>query len=1023
MTNEQELEYLRSILNTGKYYIVRTDIHGNYTYVNDAYIRSFYPDEKGAIIGRNRSERIALSDQKLLKETLEKCLSHIGNSYIVRLRKVLANHETVINEWEFTAINNIESNIVEIQSIGHNVTQEETQKRVIEKQKNEISHLYSALDIIPVSVIVTDTHSSITYVNKAFTEDTGYSSDDVIGKNPKILASGETLSIEYKRMWEELQKGEVFSGRFINQTHLGKKIFHEIRIAPIYSDKQHVGYVSAQHDITELVHRTEEYERLLDLYEDTCRTASVGGWEHKIVEGTIELTAIAKEIFEIDTDYPIPLMNAGMFYKEGFSRNTLYELSMRAIETENSFDEELEIITAKGKERYVRVTGKTEKRNNIVTRLYGSIIDITEQKKAQQKLYRTMEGLRCLIDNNPHGVFTLNTEGYITSANDTVLSMLQISKEIFIGSHYSVYVLPDDREMINEDFFKALKGERKIQEIGIRHPSLEQKYWRISGIPIMINDTVEGIYVIAEDITDKKHNEEQLLKTQQILDAYFNSTGEVIVISDSEYKIIAFNAQAITESTKIFGGEVYPGKNMAEYAQQTGFKEFNNIYNRVLNGETIELDRHWVIDNYEGWRHISYVPVKNMIDTKSEFLVAFVIRDITDRKKLEISLQERTNLLEKVTTLSPVFITVSEVINGNVIYSGRSMFTELGYNIDDIKEIMSKGFVEGSKILIPYDMNIVQDHIKNSQLLMNGDQTKTQFRMKRKNEDIEWVELRTAIFERDMDGKPTKFINAYLFVTEQVTLSKKLKEINEQLEERVTIRTNHLLNSLDTTNSLIELLSHDVRNKLGGIYLQAEMMQLHAEKIQQIRIQSIGNSIVNLVKEIRDLLDDIIESRRLAENGFNVNKQLINLGEIVTMSLSAVHIQAESKNITIHTEEMTDCLNIDIRLFKELFENFLSNAIKFSPTGKHIYIGSFHKENEIVLFVKDEGPGIQPEEFNKLFTRFGKLSARPTAGEKSTGLGLAITKQIAKVLDCRVWCESTFGEGATFYVAIPLHTP
>lgn len=638
MTNEQELEYLRSILNTGKYYIVRTDIHGNYTYVNDAYIRSFYPDEKGAIIGRNRSERIALSDQKLLKETLEKCLSHIGNSYIVRLRKVLANHETVINEWEFTAINNIESNIVEIQSIGHNVTQEETQKRVIEKQKNEISHLYSALDIIPVSVIVTDTHSSITYVNKAFTEDTGYSSDDVIGKNPKILASGETLSIEYKRMWEELQKGEVFSGRFINQTHLGKKIFHEIRIAPIYSDKQHVGYVSAQHDITELVHRTEEYERLLDLYEDTCRTASVGGWEHKIVEGTIELTAIAKEIFEIDTDYPIPLMNAGMFYKEGFSRNTLYELSMRAIETENSFDEELEIITAKGKERYVRVTGKTEKRNNIVTRLYGSIIDITEQKKAQQKLYRTMEGLRCLIDNNPHGVFTLNTEGYITSANDTVLSMLQISKEIFIGSHYSVYVLPDDREMINEDFFKALKGERKIQEIGIRHPSLEQKYWRISGIPIMINDTVEGIYVIAEDITDKKHNEEQLLKTQQILDAYFNSTGEVIVISDSEYKIIAFNAQAITESTKIFGGEVYPGKNMAEYAQQTGFKEFNNIYNRVLNGETIELDRHWVIDNYEGWRHISYVPVKNMIDTKSEFLVAFVIRDITDRKKLEISL-------------------------------------------------------------------------------------------------------------------------------------------------------------------------------------------------------------------------------------------------------------------------------------------------------------------------------------------------------------------------------------------------
>ena len=189
------------------------------------------------------------------------------------------------------------------------------------------------------------------------------------------------------------------------------------------------------------------------MYEATCRIASVGGWDHSVIDNTIELTAIAREIFEVEIDNPIPLLQAGMFYKEGFSRDKLYEVSIKAIEQEISFDEELEIITAKCKERIVRLIGKTEKRNNTVTRLYGSIIDITEQKKAEKKLQRTMEGLRCLIDNNPHGVFTLNPDGFITSANDTVLNMLHSTKEIFVGSHYSNYIYPNDIATINNDFF------------------------------------------------------------------------------------------------------------------------------------------------------------------------------------------------------------------------------------------------------------------------------------------------------------------------------------------------------------------------------------------------------------------------------------------------------------------------------------------------------------------------------------------------------------------------------------------
>lgn len=452
MNNEQELLYLRSILYTGNIYIVRTDSSGNYTYTNNAYVEAFYPNEKDSIIGRNRWERIADKDQALLHSTIQLCLQNEGVSYSVKLRKRGEKNIDVVNMWEFTAIRNQEKNI-EIQTVGYNITVEEKQKEIIEQQQHEIRNLYSALDLVPASVIVTDQDSNITYINKAFTEDTGYSAEEVLGKNPRILSSGLTLPLEYSRMWKALSHGETFTGCFINRKKSGENLIHEINIAPIILNNECIGYVSAQHDITELVHRTEEYERLLDLYEATCRLASVGGWDHSVIDNTIELTAIAREIFEVEIDNPIPLLQAGMFYKEGFSRDKLYEVSIKAIEQEISFDEELEIITAKGKERIVRLIGKTEKRNNTVTRLYGSIIDITEQKKAEKKLQRTMEGLRCLIDNNPHGVFTLNPDGFITSANDTVLNMLHSTKEIFVGSHYSNYIYPNDIATINNDFF------------------------------------------------------------------------------------------------------------------------------------------------------------------------------------------------------------------------------------------------------------------------------------------------------------------------------------------------------------------------------------------------------------------------------------------------------------------------------------------------------------------------------------------------------------------------------------------
>lgn len=104
-----------------------------------------------------------------------------------------------------------------------------------------------------------------------------------------------------------------------------------------------------------------------------------------------------------------------------------------------------------------------------------------------------------------------------------------------------------------------------------------------------------------------------------------------------------------------------------------------------------------------------------------------------------------------------------------------------------------------------------------------------------------------------------------------------------------------------------------------------------------------------------------------------------------------------------------------------IMDNLLSNAVKYSEPGKRVWVRVRREENQGVCSVRDEGPGIGPEDQTKLFQRGARLSARPTGGESSTGYGLAVARELARQLDGDVCCESRLGEGACFSLRLPLY--
>ena len=221
---------------------------------------------------------------------------------------------------------------------------------------------------------------------------------------------------------------------------------------------------------------------------------------------------------------------------------------------------------------------------------------------------------------------------------------------------------------------------------------------------------------------------------------------------------------------------------------------------------------------------------------------------------------------------------------------------------------------------------------------------------------------------------------------------------------------------------LLSMAAHDLKNPLNTIINLSKIIKsLIPESDAEIFefIVNIHDSADHMFRLILELLNStVIESGRI-----QLKKQPVDLGELVSAIIYQCRTQAENKaqsieyNIDVNDEFYTMADAVKIR---ESIENLISNAIKYSSSNSKINIKLVRTTNNILFSIKDSGPGLTDEDKKKLFGRFQRLSAQPTAGESSTGLGLFIAKQIVDLHDGKIWVESKYGYGATFFIELPV---
>jgi signal transduction histidine kinase len=273
---------------------------------------------------------------------------------------------------------------------------------------------------------------------------------------------------------------------------------------------------------------------------------------------------------------------------------------------------------------------------------------------------------------------------------------------------------------------------------------------------------------------------------------------------------------------------------------------------------------------------------------------------------------------------------------------------------------------------------------------------------------------------------------------DNVILYEQLQRANTRLEERVAARTQELTNAnrrlaaqwarLRQANAfkseILGTVAHDLKNPLGVILGRTEILQemiatagaLNENvKVQIAYIRDAANRLTEMV-------DDLVSDAMADALDITIRREPVDISVLVQEVAEANRPLAARKEQTIRIAAPPNHAAIcDADRMREAIDNLVSNAIKYSPIGGAIDLLVAQEDGGIIVQVSDQGAGLSPEDISRLFGRFQRLSAKPTAGETSTGLGLSIVKRIVDLHGGRIEVDSAGpGKGATFKMTLPM---
>ena len=254
---------------------------------------------------------------------------------------------------------------------------------------------------------------------------------------------------------------------------------------------------------------------------------------------------------------------------------------------------------------------------------------------------------------------------------------------------------------------------------------------------------------------------------------------------------------------------------------------------------------------------------------------------------------------------------------------------------------------------------------------------------------------------------------------------RRLQRREHELEVLVKERTGELsrvneelLQANRMQDELQRIAVHDLKNPLQAIMGAAELIRRQNRELQGSVMLTEKISLAS--QRMLALINEMLEISRFERGDIKLELQILDIEELIVLAADGFSDQMQQKGQKLDLVLEPQCrVRGDLEWLKEIIDNLISNAVKFSPLNAVISITARCQGQTVLVAVRDQGPGLTPEDKSKLFGKFQRLSARPTGGESSTGLGLSIAEQLVRKHEGRIWADSEPGRGSTFYVELP----
>ena len=596
-------------------------------------------------------------------------------------------------------------------------------------------------------------------------------------------------------------------------------------------------------------------------------------------------------------------------------------------------------------------------------------------------------------------------DGYFIVQNYRVVFANARSAEMFGYSQEEVVGRPVE-ELTTREELKGLSGwhTRRLHGEAVS-PQYEMKLVKKDGTECIVEFGVRlvsytgnpAISVVMRDITERKRMEEALRHSEEYFRSLIENSQDAIVILNGDGAVRYESPSA----ERIFGSKPGERVNAFDYIHPDDISMAASAFAELLLQQNGSMHSELRVIHEDGsWRNIEII-ISNLLDDPAVGGIVANVRDITERKRMEEALRRSEERFRNVLENSLDMIYSLNLQTGKYEYVSPASKKMFGYSPEEFQALDSGDLIA---VVHPDDAEALQQNIVD--LITQGENRalSVEYRIKHRESNYRWVSDNRSVICGE-GNMPIAIVGSMRDIDER-----------KQAEEKLKQTMSELAHSNAELGQFAYVASHDLQEPLRMVASYTQLLSRRYKGKLDADADEFINYAVDGAIRMQQLINSLLAYSRVGTRG----KPFEPIECEIAFNHAIANLTAAIKETdAVVTHESLPTVTADATQFVQLFQNLIGNAVKFHGDRRpEVHVGAARNGTEWIFSVRDNGIGIDPKDFERIFIVFQRLHGR---GEyPGTGIGLSICRKIVERHRGRIWVESQPGEGATFYFTIPI---